>query len=392
MPRTPLNGGVAFATRPLPQALRRLPLMALAHKTNGRPTLADIGRAAGVSVATVSTVLNRPWSSKHITVATQERVRAAATELRYRPNLAARALVSRRMHTLGVAAVLEEGELNHYFLETFNGIVAAAAQRGQNTTAFTLRDWPRASDRLRDFSDGRIDGLVLLAPTATREQLSLPAHIPFVSIHANSPLPGVVNIESDEEAGAFALVQHLIAQGHWRILHLAGPRGLVGTERRIRGYERALAAARIPRDRRLLVSAGFTTALGRETMRGWLRAHAGAPLPHAVFCANDAVAIGCSEALAEAGWRVPHDVSVAGFDDTLAARAVVPQLTSVRQPLREMGARAVELLLARIENPAGPRPVSCDPVVFPVSLVLRASVGARPSRDRIVAAPECPAG
>lgn len=353
-------------------------------KDGGAATLADVSRTAGVSIATASTVLNRPWSSKHITPATRERVRAAAAALRYRPNLAARALVSRRMQTVGVAAVVDGGELNHYFLEIFNGIVTAAAQRGQNTTAFTLRDWQHAAVRIRDFCDGRIDGLILLAPTFTHAQVQLPAHLPFVSIHANSALPGVVNIESDEEEGAFALVQHLIARGHWRIMHLAGPAGLIGAERRISGYKRALAAAGIPLDPELLVNAGYTAALGREAMRAWLRQHAGEPLPQAVFGANDAVAIGCSEALAEAGWRVPRDISVAGFDDTLAARAVVPQLTSVRQPLREMGARAVEILLTRLGNSAPKLATPCKPVVFPVDLALRASVGAPPMVDHLL--------
>lgn len=361
--------------------------MAIAARNNEVATLADVGRVAGVSIATASTVLNRPWSSMHITAATRERVRAAGAELRYRPNLTARALVSRRMQTLGVVAVVDGGELNHYFSEIFSGVLTAAAQQGQNTTAFTLGGWPQASGRIRGFCDGRIDGLILLAPTFTRAQVQLPAHLPFVSIHANSALPGVVNIESDEEEGAFKLVQHLIARGHWRIMHLAGPSGLIGAERRICGYKRALAAARIPLERSLLVSAGYTTALGREAMRGWLRKHAGAPLPHAVFCANDVVAIGCMEALAEAGWRVPQDISVAGFDDTLAARTVVPQLTSVRQPLREMGARAVEILLARLGRSAAAPAMSCKPVVFPVTLALRASVGAPPAVDRLVAAP-----
>jgi LacI family transcriptional regulator len=360
--------------------------MAFGANKKGVATLADVSRAAGVSIATASCVLNRPWNSKRISAATSERIRAAAAALCYRPNLAARALVSRRMQTLGVAVVVHDGGLNHYFLEIFNGIVAAGAQRGQNTTAFTLRNWQGAGERLRDFCDGRIDGLILLAPTFERKEVALPAHTPFVSIHANCSLPGVVNIESDEEAGAFALVQHLIVRGHWRILHLAGPRGLIGAERRVHGYKRALADAGIPFDPSLLVEAGYTAELGRDAMRRWLRENEGEPLPHAVFGANDAVAVGCSEALAEVGLRVPEDVSVAGFDDTFVARSVVPQLTSVRQPLREMGARAVELLLGRIAQ-AAPTPTTLvPPVVFPVELALRASVAAPRPIERLVAA------
>ncbi len=350
-------------------------------------TLADVGRAAGVSAMAASAVLNNARTSSRISDETRERILAAAAKLCYRPNVAARALASRRMHTLGVAAVVEGGELNHYFLEVFNGILPAAARHEQNTTVFTLHDWMRDPARLPGFCDGRIDGLILLAPTFDRAHAAtLPGHTPFVSLHANIGVPGIVNIESDEEQGAFDLVRHLIAQGHRRILHLAGPPGLIGPERRIRGYKRALASAHLPFERALLVTAGYTAELGRAHMRHWLKQHAGEPLPHAVFCANDAAAIGALEALAEVGLRVPDDISVAGFDDTLAARSVVPQLTTVRQPLREMGARAVELLLDRINQPGAPSGAIPKPVVFPVDIVPRSSVGAPPVVERLVPA------
>lgn len=345
-------------------------------------TLADVARAAGTSAMSVSMVLNNACTTSQVSPRTRKRIVAAAAQLQYRPNLAARALANRRIQAIGVAAVVEGGELNHYFLEIFNGIIASATLHRQNTTVFGLHDWVRDSIRLRDLCDGRIDGMILLAPTFGCEAApNLPAYVPFVSIHANHLFPGVVNIESAEEEGAYALVQHLIAHGHRRIMHLTGPMGLTGPERRIRGYLRALADARLPFESPFLVPAGFTTELGRTAMRGWLARHAGDPLPQAVFCANDAVAVGCIEAFGEVGLRVPDDVSVAGFDDTLAARSVVPQLTSVRQPLRAMGAKAVELLLARIHDPAGARDAVPDPIVLPVELAVRASVGA-PSRVR----------
>lgn len=329
-----------------------------------------------------SAVLNGARTSSRISDETRQRILKAAAQLEYRPNAAARALANRRMQTLGVAAVIEGGELNHYFLEVFNGIVAAAATNEQNTTVFALHNWGPDASRLRTMCDGRIDGLILVAPTFSPKEKILPAHTPFVSIHANSRLPDVINIESDEERGAFEMVRLLIAQGHRRIMHLAGPSGLIGAERRVRGYKRALTAARIPVVNDYVVPGGsFTADGGRDAVRQWLRHHTGERLPHAIFCANDSVAIGAMEALAEAGLKVPEDVSVAGFDDSLAARISVPQLTSVRQPLRAMGARAVEVLLARIEHR-----VSHDapPVVFPVDLVPRASSRPPGASDHIV--------
>ena len=335
-----------------------------------------------------SAVLNASRTTAHFSAETRQRILAAAEELRYRPNLAARSLAQRRIQTIGVAAVMEGGELNHYFLEIFSGILAAAARHDQSTTVFALHAWQEDAASLYDLCDGRIDGLVLLAPTFGRRGARPPAaHTPFVSVHANHLSRGIVNIESDEEAGAFALVNHLIALGHRRIMHLTGPAGLTGAERRIRGYKQALAGAQLPFERHWLVTGGYTSELGREAMRTWLRQFQGRPLPQAVFCANDAAALGCIEALAEVGLRVPGDVSVAGFDDTLAARSVVPQLTSVRQPLHEMGTCAVERLLALINHPVVASDAVLESVVFPVTLALRASVGAPPGSDRL--APSC---
>lgn len=333
-----------------------------------------------------SAVLNGARTSSRFAPETRERILQAAARLHYRPNAAARALANRRMNTLGVAAVIEGGELNHYFLEVFNGILEAASRHDQNTTVFTLHDWGRDPARLHQMCDGRIDGLILVAPTLRREAARLlPQHTPFVAVHANTALPSVVNIESDEERGAFEVVRYLIAQGHRRILHVSGPEGMIGADRRVRGYRRALAGARIRFDESLLVPADFTVDAGRDALRRWLKQHAGEPLPDAVFCANDGVAIGCMEALAEVGLRMPDDISIAGFDDTLAARTTVPQLTTVRQPLRAMGQRAVEILLARIAHQNGEGPaVSLDPVVFPVDLVIRASVAAAHGTPRAI--------
>lgn len=345
-------------------------------------TLADVGRLAGVSAMAASAVLNGARTSSRISDDTRQRILKAAAQLDYRPNAAARALANRRMQTLGVAAVIEGGELNHYFLEIFNGIIAAAATHEQNTTVFALHNWGPDASRLRTMCDGRIDGLILVAPTFSAKDNILPTHTPFVSIHANSRLPDVINIESDEERGAFEMVRFLMGQGHRRIMHIAGPAGLLGADRRIRGYKRALASGHLAVSGDLLVAAGsFTADGGREAMRHWLRHHGGERLPQAVFCANDTIALGAMEALAECGIRVPEDVSIAGFDDTLAARISVPQLTSVRQPLRAMGAKAVELLLGRVEHRV---PQDAPPVVFPVDLAPRASSRSPGGSDRIV--------
>lgn len=353
-------------------------------KTTRASTLADVGREAGVSAMAASAVLNGARTSSRISTETRERILAAANKLAYRPNAAARALANRRMDTIGVAAVITDGELNHYFLEVFNGIVEAAARHDQNTTVFSLHDWTKDPERLHRFCDGRIDGLILLAPTFGQDHVALPTHTPFVTIHANVRIPGVLNIESDEERGVYELTRRILIQGHRRIMHLSGPVDLVGPQRRVRGYQRALASVRQPFDPDLLVPSGFEAPDGFAAMRAWLRKHAGQPLPDVVTCVNDGVAIGCVEALAEAGLRVPDDVSVTGFDDTLAARMCVPQLTTVRQPLRAMGARAVDVLLNRIERPGTSAGSTDKSIVFPVELVQRSSIAEPYAAARIV--------
>lgn len=350
-------------------------------------TLADVGRAAGVSAMAASAVLNGARTSSRIAAETRERILEAARRLRYRPNAAARALASRRMDTLGVAAVIDGGDLNHYFLEVVNGVLEAAVRYNQNTTVFTLHNWAEDAARVPRFCDGRIDGMILLAPVFSRPMADqLPEHTPFVSVHANFNVPGIVNLESDEETGACTMVRHLISRGHRRIMHLSGPRGLLGAERRIVGYKRALAEAGIAFEESLLVEGCYLTVGGRDAIRSWLARNRGRQLPEAIFCANDVSAMGCIEALAEAGIRVPEDVSVAGFDDTLGARTTVPQLTTMRQPLRAMGVKAVEILLDQIPHiSAGkPTPRPASPYVFSTELVIRASVGAPPAAPRMV--------
>ena len=350
------------------------------RKSNHAATLADVGREAGVSAMAVSAVLNGARTSSRTAADTRERILQAAQKLRYRPNAAARALAERRMNTLGVAAVFVGNELNQYFLEVFNGVVRAAATHEQNTTVFTLHDWEKDARRLPGFCDGRIDGLILIGPTLSRESVALlPEHTPCVGIHSNQPLPCSVNLETDEERGAFDMVTHMIKAGHRRIMHLSGPRGLTGAERRIEGYRRALSTARISFSPTLLIETGFTVECGARAITEWMKQHSGELMPQAIFCANDGIAIGCLEALSQAGFKVPTDLSVAGFDDTLAARATVPQLTTVRQPLRAMGARAVEVALDRINAMrSGPLDRASQTLVFPTELVIRGSV-AEPS-------------
>ncbi|MBN1404863.1 MAG: LacI family DNA-binding transcriptional regulator [Opitutales bacterium] len=355
-------------------------------KTARAATLADVGRAAGVSAMAVSAALNETRTSARISELTRVKILEAAEALGYRPNVAARALVKRRMNTIGVSVVWADDELNNYFVEIFNGIIESSSRHGQNATVFTFHNWAEEMDKVSSSCDGRIDGMILVAPLLTVElAATLPNHTPFVALHANTEYEGIVNIESNEESGAREMVNAMISMGHRRIMHVSGPRGLVGAERRIRGYYAALNDAGIEADPALLVLSKFTAADGCRSMLSWLKSNKGKPLPDAIFCANDAIAIGCMEALASMGVRIPDEVSICGFDDTLAARTTVPQLSTVRQPLRMMGAKAVDVLMRRIDamRDKGSEDMT-SPVVFDTSVVLRGSIVKASGKTRLV--------
>jgi LacI family transcriptional regulator len=346
------------------------------RKSRRAATLADVGREAGVSAMAASAVLNAAKTSTRISDETRMRVLAAAERLRYRPNATARGLAHRRMNTLGVAAMLIGDEPNQYFLEVFNGIVQRAAASGQTATVFPLSDWHQAARRIPTFCDGRIDGLILLAPLLEADAASwLPEHTPVVSVHANHAIAGVINLESDEEDGAFQMTSRLLAMGHRRILHVGGPPGRLGAERRVRGYLRAHAAAGVVPPAGYVLRDGYSVEGGRDALESWLHQHRGQPLPDVIFAASDAIALGCVDRLLARGLRIPADISVVGFDDTVLARTA--RMATVRQPLRELGCKAVDLLLERIDARAGDSATRGPrTIVLPTELVTRASLAA----------------
>jgi DNA-binding LacI/PurR family transcriptional regulator len=356
------------------------------RRRSDAPTLLDVARAAGVSEAAASSALSGGRrSSARVSAETCERVLAEARRLGYRPNATARALANRRADTVGFVTNMIGEEPNFYFLEVFSGVVQGATAAGQTTAVFTLGSWDEAPVRIPALCDGRVDGLILLAPLLQDERPAwLPPRTPLVSVHADRPLAGVVNVESDDEAGACAMVRRLLAMGHRRILHVAGPPGLSLAERRVEGYLRAHAEAGAKPARGHVVRAALSVEGGRGAMQEWLRHHRGRPLPEAVFACNDAMAFGCIEVLRSRGLRVPDDVSVVGYDHTFMWRSA--RMATVRQPLHEMGRRAVEVLLQRIEalRRGEPHPGPSS-IVLPTEIVPGDTLAA-PRRTRLAIA------
>jgi len=346
---------------------------------NKRATLADVGRMAGVSNVAASAVLNASRTSSRVSAASRKRILEAAKTLNYRPNVAAQALVKNRMNLIGVSVRLNDNKMDHYFQEVFSGILEEANRQNQNTIIFNIQDWAQATSELSHYCDGRIDGMILIAPTIPDDELpklphSLPHRTPLVSLHANHSSDLILNIESNETEGAYQMVKKLIEMGHRRIAHFGVDLRLLGGRRRLEGYQKALKQANIRFDPRLHLITEYGVKGGVDTMKEWFRTRSIEEIPEAIFCANDAIAAGCLEVLSEKGIRVPDEISLCGFDDSIAARTSVPQLSTVRQPLQQMGHEAVQALMSILNGQIDRQQKLADqPLVFDTEVIIRKS-------------------
>ncbi|MGO9659965.1 MAG: LacI family DNA-binding transcriptional regulator [Acidimicrobiales bacterium] len=326
-------------------------------------TLEDVAREAGVSRALVSLVMRQ---KPQVSEERRARVLAAATRLGYRPNAMARSLASRRSNTVGV---LLNDLHNPFFAEITDGIEQVARHRGYRILLSTGgRSRAREEAALEAFLESRVDGLVLVSTVLTEAQISQAARLtPVTLVSRTSKLPSVDSVLTDDVHGAELAVAYLIELGHRRIAHIDGGRN-PGSQPRRRGYERAMDAAGL---KRMVVPGDFSESSGAEAVGRLL---ALAELPTAVLTSNDMAAAGAMDRLTEAGFSVPADISVVGYDNTSLAQMRQVNLTTVNQPRVEMGRLAMQAVLERIE---GSRTQAVSHVTTP-TLVIRRSTGPVP--------------
>lgn len=330
------------------------------------PTLRDVAARAGVSVGTVSRVIN---GEPNVAPALRERVEAAVRELDYQRNMLGRNLRTQRTGTIGVVV---PDITAIFFAELVKEIEQIATQAGYSVLIGNSANSRKIEEfYLSKLVENGIDGMILSSSTDP-EQLSIRPDAALVAV--DRELPGFDLVASDHAAGARAVVQRLADLGHRRIACISGPQLMPVFEQRLAGYRNVavplLEADGIDPDSYVRVES-LDEMRGIESATSLLDTER---RPTAIFAATDQQAIGVLRACADLGLRVPDDISVAGFDDIALAQLVSPRLTTIRQPIAEIGRLAVEQLLKRMTSPSTPQ----QRRLLPVELCERESTAAPP--------------
>ena len=337
-------------------------------------TLKELSRLAGVHPSTVARVLHND-PRQRVSDEVRERIFRLAEELHYRPNSLARSLRTRRSAVLGA---LIPDIANPFFASVLRGIEDVAAERDYSVILANTDDQAARETRgLEMMRERQVDGLLLA--TARRQDPAIARlveeQVPFVLVnrHTDPVTPNAVVF--DDYAGGRTAVEYLLSLGHRRIAHISASDEMSTGHLRYRAYVDTLIAHGIGEDPALIARGTFREAGGYEAMQRLLMV---ADPPTAVFAVNDLAAAGALNALAEAGLRVPQDVSVIGFNDVFQHTRLAPQLTTMQAPARALGAQAAERLLAMIVDGIWPD----APLLLPVTLVKRDTTGPAPAGRR----------
>jgi len=327
------------------------------------PNIRDVARVAGVSYQTVSRVLN---DSPNIRPETADRVKAAIDELGYRPNQAARALVTSRSRTIGVLSA----QTAHYGPATsIQAIETAAREAGYrlSITNISSSEYASIKSGLDYLMSQAVEALIVIAPQVRVFEAinDLQVAVPFVTLEATG-LNTAHSLWVDQVQGARIATRHLIDLGHTEIMHISGPQDWIEAEARMQGFLRELGDAELRT--RAPILGDWTAAFGYYAGLELLRYRDFT----AVFAGNDQMALGFMHACRESGLSVPGDISIVGFDDIPEAAHYAPPLTTVRQDFAEIGRRAVGLVLGELR---GESELSHDPVQ--PQLIVRESTAKR---------------
>ncbi|MFF2506667.1 LacI family DNA-binding transcriptional regulator [Streptomyces sp. NPDC058067] len=330
-----------------------------------RPTSRDVARAAGVSQAAVSLVLGDKWRGR-VAEATAERVRAAARDLGYRPNLAARNLRLGRTRT---ALLVVPALTNEFFASVYTGAARVAAEHGFGVVLYPS---PEGTGPARDpFDSARaaLDGVLASSMASDAVAAIRGDGLPLVMLDSDpgeTPATGTATVNLDIADGMRQVTDHLLTLGHRRFLHLAS--AVPSWTFDVRAHELAARTAHVPSADIRTARSALTVQAARTAAHTALTAPG--PRPTAIVCDDDKLATGAYKAARGLGLRIPEDLSVTGFDDLSLATAVEPELTTVRLPAELFGERGMAALLAVLD---GRTP---ETTALPVELVIRGSTAA----------------
>jgi LacI family transcriptional regulator len=325
-------------------------------------TIEDVATAAGVSVSTVSRVLNE---KDDIAPETYERVKSIIAEMGYTSSLAARSMRSARMNVIGLI-MPDAGE--PFPIEVMKGVNNAIAALDYDLIIYTCGDNRKhfTADREKKFvsllTNSITDGVIVITPAATHFTTDAPV-VAVDPHYGNNEYPSVI---STNKEGAMEAMNYLIELGHRRIGFISGRFDLMSADRRLRGYRESLAHAGIPIDPDLIVQGDFTAGAGLKCARQLLSLP---NPPTAIFAANDQSALGTYQAAQEVGLSIPSDLSIIGFDNIPEAAQSEPGLTTVDQSIQEMGKIAVQMLIKLIQGES----LENKTIKTSTSLVIRSS-------------------
>jgi LacI family transcriptional regulator len=334
-----------------------------------KATITDVASLAKVSPTTVSRWLN---GSIRLPQATGERIRTAVTELRYQPHAQARRLSRGRAEAIGIIVP----DISNPFFS----LLAGEAERVAVAASYDVVIWSSRNQLERELAcfdrlaSGYIDGLLLITNHADDGQLAeRVARTPerVVIVDEDVPETAVPKFFVDNEHGGYLATRHLINNGHRRIVHMGGPRGVMSAIERCNGWRRALAEAGVAVAEEWRIASEYEVDQARADAAALFSL---TPMPTAVFAGSDAIALGILYHARERGIRIPDDLSLVGFDGMPITALLQPALTTIGQPIDSLGRLGAERLLAAID---GDGPAVSETIRLPVSLVVRASVAKR---------------
>jgi len=330
-----------------------------------RVTIADVAQATGVSMMTVSRVVN---DSGPVSEATRQRVLNAIEEMGYRPSGLARSLATRRTGTIGLVV---PDIANPFFAGVAKGVEQVAyAERYNVFLGNTSEDWDRELAMLQSLEEKRVDGLILCSSRLQDERLREALRWHPNAVLVNRQAHGFGSVLMDDRAGAMMLVEHLLEGGRQRIGVLAGPLRSTSGQKRLQGYRLAMQQADRDWRESWVEYCPPSVEGGLDAAIVLLTAH---PELDALLCYNDLVAVGALQAAANLGQVVPNDIAITGFDDIPLSALVTPSLTTCHVPVQDIGAQAMRHLLDRIGDCAQ----GCEEIILKPELVIRASTSVK---------------